>query len=539
MKLRRITALCSLVVTAFLMGSTLLVSRRILLRNYETLEREDVTQRVAGTAAVVRAEVVDLDRTANDYASWDQTYAYMHHPTQQYVDSELSSDTLTTLGVSVLMLVAPNGKVALFQSYGRSKNVLGQDSSLLQAAVRMSSQAGTHNRAGLIQMKSGPAIIVLRSILPTGGKGASRGTLVAVRMIDDRMLLQWSAVTTVPFVVSGIPAPARALSFREPVPITSLPIMDDSTDGVLSVRSKLVDFWGQPHFTLSFRYSREIWRQGRATIHILALLLGSLGVIFGLVNLWLMDRFVVVRIHRLIRFTHDIRGTAGLTARTPVWGADEVSQLGTQMNHMLEELESSQQQLMATQAQLMFEATHDHLTGSFNRAAGVDFLERELSRARRAHRTVGVILIDIDHFKKINDRFGHGVGDRALKELAASITPNLRNFDLFARYGGEEFLIVAPNCSLAETAQLADRVLRRVRATAITIGNETLTLTASAGVSTGRAPLNPEEVIAHADSALYRAKANGRNRVEIESAPHDWDFVSNTAASRLLISRMD
>src|SRR5690349_19756974 len=126
MKLRRITALFSLVITAFLMGSTLLVSRRILLRNYETLEREDVTQRVARIAAVVRSEVVDLDRTANDYASWDQTYAYMHHPTQQYIHSELSSDTLTTLSVNVLMLVTPNGKVALFQSYGKEKDLLSQ-----------------------------------------------------------------------------------------------------------------------------------------------------------------------------------------------------------------------------------------------------------------------------------------------------------------------------------------------------------------------------------------------------------------------------
>lgn len=536
MKLRRITTLLAFVVTAFLMISTLLVCRQLLLRNYATLERHDVTQHVNAIAAVVQSEMTNLDRTATDYAAWDQMYNYMKHPTPEFPKSELSADTVTNLDVHLLMLVDTAGNAVLVRPYGQGRQLGNNDLQSLRSMARMSAGSRGSRGDGLVELSAGPAVVALRPIVPTDGIGTPRGTLLLVRLIDDRLLLHWSAVATIPFWISGLPSAGLTGPPQTSAPAPATSRIDEISNDLLSVRSNLADLSGKPTFTVSFRYTREILQQGRKTMRALVISLGLLGLIFGGANLWLMDRFVVVRIQQLITLTDEIRGEAGLAARTPVWGDDEISQLSTQMNRMLEGLENSQRQLISTQEQLKFQATHDHLTGSFNRAAALEFLNRELFRSQRENTTVGVILFDIDHFKRINDRHGHSTGDAVLRELARVISAQVRNFDMFARYGGEEFLVIAPNCSFLEALQLAERLMRRVRELRIPVDGYALPITASAGVATASAPHTAESAIMLADRALYRAKTNGRNRVEIEivaSSEPVWPNLAQSAPASL------
>ena len=166
-------------------------------------------------------------------------------------------------------------------------------------------------------------------------------------------------------------------------------------------------------------------------------------------------------------------------------------------------------------AQMRAMASTDALTGLANRRSLESVLERELARAARTGTEVSVIMLDIDHFKQLNDRFGHQAGDQVLREVGCLLALSCRNFDTAARYGGEEFTLVLPSCS-ADNARLAAERLRQDFGKMNTV---TAGITASAGVATF--PIDArdgESLIKAADDALYSAKRGGRDRVI--SAPH-------------------
>jgi diguanylate cyclase (GGDEF)-like protein len=172
-----------------------------------------------------------------------------------------------------------------------------------------------------------------------------------------------------------------------------------------------------------------------------------------------------------------------------------------------------QQQLLDAQRQLQVQATRDALTGLWNRAAILDILLREVPRAEREGRPVGVILADLDHFKRINDAHGHLAGDEALREVARRMTTVLRSYDTTGRYGGEEFLIVLPGCNGEASFRLAERVREHIAAEPVDLDNNRVALTVSLGVAVrDGAALTAPALLREADAALYRAKAAGRNQ---------------------------
>ena len=174
----------------------------------------------------------------------------------------------------------------------------------------------------------------------------------------------------------------------------------------------------------------------------------------------------------------------------------------------------TQHRLLQTREALRREAAHDGLTSLWNRKAILQILQRELLRSERDRQPVGVIMIDVDHFKNINDSRGHAAGDAVLRIIASGIAAVVRPYDSVGRYGGEEFLIVAPNCGLGETWELAERVRVHVAGCNIMAGGSTVQVSLSLGVATGEAAADLEKLLHAADAALYQAKNAGRNRVE-------------------------
>lgn len=173
-----------------------------------------------------------------------------------------------------------------------------------------------------------------------------------------------------------------------------------------------------------------------------------------------------------------------------------------------------QMDLLQAREELRERANKDLLTMLPNRAAISVALEQEFARCHRDHRTVGVILLDIDHFKRINDTYGHFAGDAVLRETAARLRGNMRPYDQVGRYGGEEFLVVLPNCDLEQAAAQAERMRSKLQATSMLVDGAELTITASFGVTVSDgSERTPDVFIRVADEALYRAKAEGRNRV--------------------------
>jgi len=175
-------------------------------------------------------------------------------------------------------------------------------------------------------------------------------------------------------------------------------------------------------------------------------------------------------------------------------------------------------QLITAREQLRVEATHDPLTGLWNRSAVLEFLQKELARSEREKSSVAVILADVDKFKNINDTSGHLGGDAVLREVAGRLRASVRPYDGIGRYGGEEFLVVAPGCDAAGALKLAERLRASVGDTPVATFEGIFAVTLSLGVGTNRETCRADDLVRAADAALYRAKEAGRNRVEVAPA---------------------
>ncbi|WP_041077522.1 diguanylate cyclase [Thermotoga caldifontis] len=160
-------------------------------------------------------------------------------------------------------------------------------------------------------------------------------------------------------------------------------------------------------------------------------------------------------------------------------------------------------------------ATTDHLTGLLNRRSFMDRLEAELNRCIRLRRPLGLLIADIDFFKKINDTYGHRVGDEVLKNFAVILKKNLRAYDFAGRYGGEEFIVCLVECDIEESFKVAERLRTAIQSQPMfqTEDEREIFVTASFGVTAlGQEPKNIDQLIKEADEALYEAKRSGRNR---------------------------
>ena len=178
-------------------------------------------------------------------------------------------------------------------------------------------------------------------------------------------------------------------------------------------------------------------------------------------------------------------------------------------------LEDKLDEINNLQAKMYQMALHDTLTGLFNRRFLAETLDREFSRAKRENQPVSLLMIDIDHFKLVNNSFGHKAGDEVLKSFGEHLLAHIRQEDIAFRYGGEEFLVVLPGASLHDSQSRAGNIRKMVEDIGFSIEDKHGQITVSVGVAEYPGNGNtPDEVLSKADAALYTAKRAGRNRVE-------------------------
>lgn len=177
-----------------------------------------------------------------------------------------------------------------------------------------------------------------------------------------------------------------------------------------------------------------------------------------------------------------------------------------------EALEREKAELLRAREQMRHFAEHDDLTGLWNHRIIMERLRQEVDRSNREGSPISVIVVDLDHFKAVNDTFGHMAGDLVLKEIGAIFQRSVRSYDWVGRYGGEEFLLILPGSSLAGARIRAEQLRISVQWAHIQDGERAIPVTASFGVACG-VPSGYESLIQAADAALYRAKGNGRNCV--------------------------
>jgi diguanylate cyclase (GGDEF)-like protein len=189
-------------------------------------------------------------------------------------------------------------------------------------------------------------------------------------------------------------------------------------------------------------------------------------------------------------------------------------QVENDLRKLNQQLETRLREIEMLQASLREQAVRDPLTQLHNRRFLNEAIEQEFHHAKRVSETLSIILLDIDHFKYINDAYGHGVGDVCLVALANLLQPQVRKADIFCRYGGEEFMLVLPATDFKGATQYAEKLRRLVADQVLAVDGHHIQFTISIGISTY--PEHGEtstEIINYADDAMYKAKRAGRNRV--------------------------
>jgi diguanylate cyclase (GGDEF)-like protein len=251
---------------------------------------------------------------------------------------------------------------------------------------------------------------------------------------------------------------------------------------------------------------RRLWLQG--------ILIGLAGVFMaGLIwqQFRLLDRRLIRRIKALEAEMAKTDLDHNLLSKHPE--VDEIDAMRNELALLLSRLTTQNVELERL-------ATTDSLTGLANRRRLFDCLEQEVYRAQRYGTALSLVMFDIDHFKRINDSWGHATGDWVLCRIARETHQLLRKTDQAGRYGGEEFVVLLPETDLSEALLLAQRLSRRISDTVITPEHDApMPVTVSVGVAALAPDETGEELIHRADQALYRAKQNGRNRVETALDP--------------------
>ncbi len=200
-----------------------------------------------------------------------------------------------------------------------------------------------------------------------------------------------------------------------------------------------------------------------------------------------------------------------------------VSSRCSHCNTELPQLKTLQQQIAALESQIdqLTEQVHtDNLTGLFNYRHFVTALEQEMERTQRNGEPTALMLIDLDHFKQVNDDWGHEVGNQALVQVARLLQSAVRKLDIACRYGGEEFVVILPATDILTGTRVAERLRALIAETPLLAGERSLTLTASIGIdvydpstSSTNAQEGSDSFVERTDAQLYRAKREGRNRV--------------------------
>lgn len=186
--------------------------------------------------------------------------------------------------------------------------------------------------------------------------------------------------------------------------------------------------------------------------------------------------------------------------------------------------------LVEAREQMRYKATHDALTSLWNRGVIMDLLGRELARSARENSCTAILACDVDHFKSVNDTFGHTVGDVVLREIARRFLSSVRSYDFVGRYGGEEFLIVLNNCEPQFSQARAEQIRRAIADHSVQTSAGPVKVSISIGLlfSPEWRPQRVEEILHEADAALYAAKAAGRNCIRV-AKPHGAGTFVNIA----------
>ena len=331
-------------------GSLFWLSRILLLRGFARLEEDFATENLERAASALTNELNTLDRTTSEYASWDQTYAFLHGKNPGYVKSEFPASTFQQLKIGFVVILDSSGHEVFSKGFdlvrgGEAPIPDGLDENLKAGSSLLVHKSLDSRVMGILMLRDGPVLMDSRPVLTSSSDGPIAGTIVMGRALDSAEVQHISEMIHMSFAVERLdgrnpnadfPSADNAISPQSPTQIRALD--QDS----LAAYEKLDDIYGRPAILLRIILLRTIYEQGQTTLVQFSLLLLAAGLIFGAGTLYLLERVILSRVANISDGITHIGASGNLSARLEVPGKDELAYLGTAINSMLEDLEKAQ-----------------------------------------------------------------------------------------------------------------------------------------------------------------------------------------------------
>lgn len=473
--------------------------------------------------ATFQLSTLGLKETLKSWANWTELYDYVvDRSTSRFLEEELGAVELAEAGVDFLTLLDLSGHVIGMTEVPGVGGDLPATEEMIRQSVYFSAYVRSSQGAsgcGAIKARTQVAMVCFGPIFNSQGQGHARGYIALGQWVNEDTIRRVSQVTGLMFDIVDVPTQAR----KEPPPATAaamtsnmfrkdaVQVIEHDSQRELELRSPLTGLLGQDIAEIHMRWPRRLRQMVDTSSDITEMVVLTLIVLSGALLMLLLDRVVVRRLNLLRVELASIVDSRRWAGEVSIRGGDELAALA-RYTHELVLIVRQQVQELEDLSQT------DALTGLPNRRAFDERLEHILAQYARQKLSAALILMDVDHFKKYNDTYGHPAGDEALKVIARCLRSALRReLDLPARLGGEEFGVLLQGVSAEQACAAAQHIRLAMQELALThVANPPLmVMTMSLGVAVVTPQDTATTLYQRADDALYQAKTQGRNRVHL------------------------
>ena len=331
-------------------GSLFLLSRLLLLHGYARLEESFARDNLERAASALTNELNTLDRTTSEYASWDQTYSFLHGTNPDYVKSEFPAATFQELKVSFVIILDNSGHKIFSKGFdlshvGEAPIPEGIDEHLKTGSSILNHKSLESRVSGILMFPGGPVLVDSRPVLTSDSRGPIAGTLIMGRVLDAAEVQHLSQMVHMPLTLERLDGFNANPNFPPDIyrmpdqSRTQIRVLDQDS---LAAYEQLDDIYGRPAVVLRVILPRTIYAQGQTTLLQFMMLLLAAALLFGAGTLYLLERVILSRVADLSDGITQIGASGHLSARLEIRGADELAYLGTAINSMLEDLEKAQ-----------------------------------------------------------------------------------------------------------------------------------------------------------------------------------------------------
>lgn len=514
-----------LALALLLLASVVVLSLAVLIYAEPRIarwERDQARAEVQRVRNVLEREAQHLGIYAREWGVWDESYRFLQEPYPEYIATNLGYASFVAASVDLLAYLRTDGTVA-WAGLRRGDGVDNAAGLKLAGELRPRALSALRHRrgiSGILPTSAGLMIVASHPVRDSMEQQPARGVMLAGRILGDVSLQRLRDQTELDVDIASMADVARlngGTPVRGDLPTDGVPRIHAVSPSRLQLLAAIPDLAGLPTLALRINLSRAVFMQGRqlltyTLLGTLALFLMTLAAA-GL----LLRRMVFKPIADLARHAFDLHHSGDYTRRLNNPRQDEIGKLASEFDGLLAQISAQAEELK----KLSFE---DPLTGLRNRRSFDEQLRSAWALLQRTGQPLSLMVLDVDDFKRYNDRYGHPQGDEALRTVALAMRHVLRRSgDTIARYGGEEFAAIMPGTGRADAMALAERVRQAVADLGLPHAESSVAgvVTVTVGVASvlARPGMSEEFVLRLADEALYSAKRGGKNCIHVAAEP--------------------